>query len=207
MKSEFKNDLAKEILLGKHLDRIYREKLSGFEIERVTDLDLQNQGVDLKINTETTCFYIDEKAQLDYMDNDLPTFAFEVSYLKNAKEHLGWLFDSHKKTHKYFLITAIYLNHPGYLESGIKSCKVTSVDRSKLIVKLEKRGLDYDRIISINQDLREQNHDGPFCVDELNCKSEGRFHFSKLNKAEQPINIVLRLDYLINTGVAKVVYP
>ena len=203
MKSEFRNDLAKEILLGEFLDKIYSESLSNFRIERITDLDLQNKGIDLIIHSKTTSFFIDEKAQLDYLDCDLPTFAFEITYLKNTTEHLGWLLDNNKTTQKYFLITGIYLNHPGYIESGIKNCKITSVDRPKLVRHLSDKGLDYKNIMDINQSLRKLNHNGAFVTEHLKDKTEGRFHFSRLNKAEQPINLVLKLDYLIRIGVAK----
>lgn len=204
--SSFDHDLSRETILGQYLDKVYSEKLPGFKIERIHDLDLQHQGIDIIISEATDKeHFIDEKAQLDYLDNDLPTFAFELSYLKNGVQRLGWLFDKAKRTEKYFLITSIHLNYPGYFESGFRSCRITSVDRSKLIKMLADRGLSYDRIMEIDQQVRNGKFEQGIPIAELDPKSEGKFYFSRSNKVEQPINIILRLDFLIKLGIGKVV--
>ncbi|WDO13948.1 hypothetical protein MH928_04425 [Flavobacterium sp. WW92] len=202
MKSNFDQDLTKEYLLGKYLDQLYPDMFEGFEIERVSDSKQQHKGIDIILSKDGKQFFIDEKAQLDYLEEDLPTFAFEITYLKDREQKLGWLYDNSKLTDFYFTITAITCNTYETPESGFKSCKIFSINRKKLINLLTSKGLTYDKISEINQSIRGGSQDERILVPELETRSEGNFYFSK-GKAEQPINIVLKLDFLIESGVAK----
>ncbi|WP_350293341.1 hypothetical protein [uncultured Croceitalea sp.] len=195
LESRFKSDLEKEKKLTPLLDSYYKSKLKQYSFVRVSDLKQQHKGIDLlfKHKEKIASFYIDEKAQLDYINEDLPTFAFELSYLKNGKEKEGWLFDKKKKTEFYSLITAIYSDEP----SSYTSCKITLVNRVKLLAFLNKRGLDKNNIV-----VKPKQH-GKHIINGLREKDEGYLYFSKTNKAEQPINLILRLDFLIRNGLAK----
>lgn len=204
--SHFENDLSKENLLGKYLDGIYLKLFDGFTIKRVSDVDEQHRGIDIIIFKDEKEYYIDEKAQLDYLEIDLPTFAFEISYLKNGFQKNGWLFDKTKITDKYFLITSIFCNTEKEPESGFKNCKIFSVDRVKLIKLLQSKELNYQRISEINQEIRDGNSEGRIPTKELNSFTEGNFHFTKSGKVEEPINIILKLDFLMKSGVAKKLY-
>lgn len=206
MKSNFEDDLKKEQYLGNYLDTIYSEVLKDFKIERKNDSSSQNQGIDLVISNDEVEFNVDEKAQLDYLNLDLPTFAFEISYIKDNRQKLGWLFDKTKKTNKYFLITGIFLNDKNDIKKGFKSCKIISVDRTKLIFFLKSRGLNFTRISEINQSIRNGKEDNKIPIAELNSRIEGNMYFSKSNKAEMPINLVLYLDFLLKSKIAKKVY-
>lgn len=201
--SHFENDLSKENLLGKYLDGIYPTLFDGFKFTRISDIEQQHRGIDLIISKNDKEYYIDEKAQLDYLEIDLPTFAFEISYLKNDIQKNGWVFDKTKITNYYFTITSIFCNTEKVPESGFKGCKITSVDRVKLIKLLQSKGLDYERISEINQQIRTGDSEGRIPIEELNTTTEGNFHFTKSGKAEEPINIVLKFDFLIKSGVAK----
>lgn len=57
------------------------------------------QGIDLILKDKhlEKQFLVDEKAQLDYVNESLPTFAFELFYQKNGIQKQGWLFDASKK--------------------------------------------------------------------------------------------------------------
>jgi hypothetical protein len=105
--SSFRSDLAQEKILAEYLDTIYAKKELDFK--RTNDLDLQLQGIDIITNFNEKEYLIDEKAQLHYLNADLPTFTFELSYLKNGILKDSWLFDSSKNTHYYFLISGIFL--------------------------------------------------------------------------------------------------
>jgi hypothetical protein len=195
LKSSFKADLKKEKQLSLLLDSQYQSKLKHYSFERITDLDQQLKGVDVifthKEKGDSYC--IDEKAQLDYINEDLPTFAFEISYQKNGEEKEGWLFNKAKKTDFYSLITAIYSDAP----DAYTYCKITLVNRVKLLAFLNTRGLDKSLLVS-----KPQQH-GKHVLKKLNQKSEGYLYFSKDNKAEQPLNLILRLDFLIKNKLAK----
>src|SRR6056297_1031298 len=199
LKSKFKADLSKEKKLTPLLDSYYQKHLKQYCFERISDLKKQLQGIDLILKDKNSGkpFFVDEKAQLDYVNESLPTFAFELMYLKNNVQKQGWLFDASKKTQFYALVTSIYLDE----DDVFTSCNITFVNREKLIQHLEEVGLSQkrlERIISENHSIH-----GKLNLKQLNPKSEGYLFFSTKNKAEKPINLILKLDYLIKIGVAK----
>ncbi len=199
MKSKFKADLSKEKQLTPLMDHYYQKHLKHYRFERVSNLKKQLQGIDLilKDNRSEKQFFVDEKAQLDYINESLPTFAFELYYQKNGVQKQGWLFDVSKKTQFYTLVTSIYSDD----DDVFTSCNITFVNREKLIQHLDKVELSQKQlegIISKNQDIH-----GKLNLEQLNPKSEGYLFFSTKNKAEKPINLILKLDYLIRIGVAK----
>jgi hypothetical protein len=201
--SKFQSDLAQEEILSKYLDKIYKEK--KIEFERIYDLDLQHQGIDLKIFFNSNQYLIDEKAQLHYINTELPTFTFELSYMKNNILKNGWLFDKNKKTQYYFLITGIYLNENKTklkTPNDIKKLKITSVNRNKLIQHLDSIGLNIIKLQKYDNHFRINNSYGKNEITELDKYSEGLIYFSE-QLVEKPINIQLRLEYLIQSEVAK----
>lgn len=199
MKSNFKADLSKEKNLTPLLDCYYQKHLRHYTFERVSQLRQQLQGIDLILKDRQSGkqFYLDEKAQLDYINESLPTFAFELFYQKDGVQKQGWLFDASKKTQFYALITCIFSDE----KDEFTSCNITFVNREKLIFLLDKNGLSrtcLEQIISENQNVH-----GKLELEQLNAKTEGYLFFSTQNKAEGPVNLVLRLDYLECLGVAK----
>jgi len=195
LKSNFKSDLKKENQLSFLLDSYYQSRLKHYSFERIADLNQQHEGVDVifKHIQKGGVYYIDEKAQLDYINEDLPTFAFEVSYQKNGMQKQGWLFDQSKKTDFYSLVTAIYSDEP----TAYTSCKITLVNRAKLLAFLNKRGLEKSLM------LTQPKQHGKHVIKELNERDEGYLYFSKENKVEQPLNLILRLDFLIKNNIGK----
>ena len=85
-KSTFSSDLQKEQKLSVLLDSHYNTYLKQYDFERVKDMKQQLVGIDLilthKSNGEKVL--VDEKAQLDYVNENLPTFAFELGYQKKG---------------------------------------------------------------------------------------------------------------------------
>ena len=100
LKSNFKTDLAQEKKLIPLLDSYYRKHLKMYDFERVDTLEEQLDGIDLILTHNKTgeTYFIDEKAQLDYLNKNLPTFAFELFYSKNDSLKQGWLFDAQKSS-------------------------------------------------------------------------------------------------------------
>jgi hypothetical protein len=196
LKSNFKSDLKKEQALSILLDKVYSKKLKNYTHKRVNEYKQQIKGIDVIFthNKSNKDFYIDEKAQLDYVNEDLPTFAFELSYLKDESEKIGWLFDEKKKTDFYALVTSIFLDSGEYT-----SCKITLVNRKKLIKKLTSLDLNFYTL----KNYRTKNNHGRILLDKLNQKSEGYLFLSTKNKAERPLNLILKLDWLIKNKVAK----
>lgn len=199
LKSNFKSDLQKEQQLSVFLDGIYQKHLKHYYFKRKKDIKRQLEGIDLVFTHKKSQkeYYVDEKAQLDYLNDDLPTFAFELSFQKRGETKQGWLFDSSKKTNFYALITAIYSDEPNIFTS----CKITFVNRHKLISFLESRKITQ---FTYEQYLEKDNlKHGKIEMVELNPKKEGYLYCSTQNKAEKPINLVLKLDFLTENGLAK----
>lgn len=202
----FRDDLQQEKYLAKYLDSVYDHL--GFHFRRVPDLDLQHQGVDIILNYGSQSFNIDEKAQLHYINKDIPTFTFELSYLKNGELKKGWLFDEKKATEYYFLITAIYLKDTQQnfsLVENIAKVKITSVNRKKLINLLETKNLSSIALLNYDYALRENQSFGNNYLEEIDHKSEGCIYFTR-HLVEQPLNLKLNLKFLIQQGVAKRIF-
>jgi len=199
LKSAFKSDLEKEQQLSVLLDNYYQKHLKTYDFERVSNLEEQLAGIDLVFTHKSSGerFYIDEKAQLDYINEELPTFAFELSYYKNSELRKGWLFDSNKKTYFYSLITAIYSDEPG----KFTSCKITFVNRKKLVQLLESRNIS-EKVLT-TQIVENPEKQGKVQMNELHHRKEGYLYFSRKNKVEKPANLILKLDFLVQNGVAK----
>jgi hypothetical protein len=206
--SNFKTDLSNEGLLANHLNGIYKQLFHSPElsIERADNLDLQHQGVDLILTKGNVKYNVDEKAQLDYLNTSLPTFAFEISYLKKHIWHKGWLFDSNKITDIYFLITSIYTKEGCDLGDGLMKIKITGVYRKELIKLLEGRGVTESYLFDMEKDIREKNIHGKVAIKGLNPHTEGALYISKNNKNEQPINLVLKLKFLIGKKTGKLLF-
>lgn len=206
--SKFNDDLSKEQLLSKYLDEFYTEKFenSDYSVKRVSDLDLQHNGVDLILYNDNNKFYVDEKAQLDYINNSLPTFAFELSYLKNNSWHKGWLFDNDKITDIYFLVTNIHTNISNNLSSGLSQIKITGIYRQNLIKLLSEKGLTEIILFNLEKKIRKSGKHGKIVLKELDPRFEGLLYYSKNNKNEQPINLVLKLDFLTTNKTGKIIF-
>ncbi len=199
LKSSFKSDLEKEQKLTVFLDKYYEKHLVRYEFERISDKNLQIRDIDLIFNRIHSGeeFFVDEKAQLDYINEELPTFAFELFYLKNGDQKKGWFFDGNKSTDFYSLITSIFSDEPG----AFTSCKITFVNRKKLIAFLASKKITETMLVSkISEHSQKKNK---LEIAELHPKKEGYLYFSSQNKAEKPINLILKLDFLIQNGLAK----
>ena len=169
-----------------------------YDFRRVHNLEQQLMGIDLVLTHKKTgeTFFVDEKAQLDYLNKNLPTFAFELFYTKNETLKQGWLFDTKKKTQMYALVTNIQKQRDSFT-----GCNITFVNRSKLLSFLTEKGLDEDFLK--NRVLKHLGFHGKMELPDLDLRKEGHVHFSSKNKAEQPINLVLQLAFLKEIGVAK----
>ena len=157
------------------------------------------QGIDLVLRHKKSEkeYWVDEKAQLDYINESLPTFAFELLYVKNVVPKKGWLFDASKKTHFYALVTSIFSDKVDVFTS----CNITFVNRKKLIKHLRGLGLSEENLEKVIKESTK--HQGRMELEQLCPRRQGYLFFSSQNKAEKPVNLILKLDYLIDEGIAK----
>lgn len=81
--------------MAKFLDENYynNKKIlpDRFILNRCSDMNKQYQGIDIEIKDtkHNKIINIDEKAQLAYINKNLPTFAFELSYIKDNQYKKG----------------------------------------------------------------------------------------------------------------------
>ena len=200
----FEKDFAAEKVLAEYLDAFYQKK--QYPIRRVFDYEAQMQGVDLVYEKEDTTYLIDEKAQIHYLNRDLPTFTFELSYFNKDKElKQGWLFDKSKKTDLYFLVTGIMLKHNKAkltTPQDIDHLKLTVVDRLLLINFLGGLGLNKNVLFEMDKSLRKAKKYGKVAIDQLDPKKEGLIYFTE-HLQEKPMNLQLRLSFLLSNKIAK----
>lgn len=199
LKSTFKADLKKEKQLFALLDQMYTLHLKHYSFERIAAYEEQLKGIDVYFTHKITGqkYAIDEKAQLDYINDDLPTFAFELQYQKKGQLKEGWLFDANKETDFYALVTAIYEDSP----NTFTSCKITLVNRKKLLTFLASKGITQE--VLLLEIAKHPDKNAKLVLQQLHAKKEGYLYFSKLHKAEKPVNLILKLDFLIAQGIAK----
>ncbi|NEU59213.1 hypothetical protein [Halorussus sp. MSC15.2] len=98
-------DHKNERKVGRFLDEYLYENLD-WRTERQTETDIQRQGSDIiaSIPGIGSKIHIDEKAQTDYLNNPLPTFALEIDSIQNGTKRKGWLFKPDKNTDYYLFI-------------------------------------------------------------------------------------------------------
>ncbi|WP_370477318.1 hypothetical protein [Tamlana flava] len=177
----FQFDLNQEQILHRYLALIYQSKKLKFE--NIANLEQQHRGIDVIINHNSEKHNIDEKAQLHYINKDLPTFTFELSYLnKNNELKEGWLFDSSKQTQYYFLVTGIFLkNKKTKLQNidDIETVKITSVNRKKLINHLATNGLPRTKLEEYDFDIRTSNSFGKNIIPKLDGKKSGLIYYTE----------------------------
>ncbi len=193
--SLFKKDLEKEVILGAFLSQQYSKLNLG--TTRIFDKEMQYKGVDIILEKDGLTFKIDEKAQLHYINKDLPTFALEINYLKNDNLKSGWLFDTKKVTEIYAFIFSIQLiDGIQHLqnENDIKSCEVVFVNRLRLIKELAKHHLNYESCNNHSIELRSNNE-----IKKIPHHSGFNFQISD-QLAEKPVNLIVKKDFLVAIG-------
>jgi len=199
MNNSFNKDLNDEAKFGKYLDLIY-PNIKGlskkFTFYRKEDKESQHRGIDLLLidNVSTKERYIDEKAQLHYLNKSLSTFTFEISYLKNNVWKKGWFYDENKLTQTYFLFTSIQTDS----NQNFISCRFISVNRKSLQDFLEENGLTQEKIFEYEKKFRDDTvqYNGEQIIEEID-KSFATFHCSFSNLRERPINLKVKLDALL----------
>jgi hypothetical protein len=194
--SNFKSDLKKEALLAAFLDKHYEKTIGS--VRRSETLDEQHVGIDFFYYSDNGIEYrCDEKAQLSYLNQELPTFALEIDYLKEGSLRKGWLFDSKKITDVYIFIFSIMLRRGSdqLMKYGqIESCEAVFVNRIRLLNELSKFGLTDAFCTEKSEEMRR------------GTESLKYYHYSGSNfqlssqLAEQPVNLIVRKDFLVSIG-------
>lgn len=119
MKSNFTSDMQIEKIIGQWLDTyVYSDTSLFTNVEREFSLDSQHKGIDVVIQSpaifkDDLKHNVDEKTAIYYVkgnlsESSLPTFAFELNYMKDNQIHDGWLFGEKYSETEYFLVMWVW---------------------------------------------------------------------------------------------------
>lgn len=194
MKTLRKNDHRTEQEVAKFLDKYFYPKIFQ-KFERIFDKKNQLLGKDIILeDSKLGKIIVDEKAIGHYINKNIPTFAFEISFFReNGELAQGWLFDDNKKTEFYFLIWIQAKRDENISCDDIINLELILIDRKKIIQFLKNQGLTKitsDRIARrmIRENLEKSHFKGKF----LSCYFNRTIHLP-----EKPVNIIIFKKKLI----------
>lgn len=187
-------DMRAEQELAKFLDaHLYGELLKegGFSsFQRISDAEVQKQGIDVIGTAPRASANIDEKAQLHYLNCNRPTFAFELEFLNKGQPIGGWfLNDSLLTTHYLLLWPNAAVTDLTQLTSGdFTQVEGMVIAKGRLRRALDGLGLHRDYLARMAAQLRASGVVGP-----LDTEHKGiRFYVSDPKVyPEHPVNLVI----------------
>lgn len=200
------SDMSAESQMGRFLDEyLYKNFPHGesfSRIERISSKEEQLAGIDVRFTDKKGIVYnVDEKAQLYYLNKDLPTFAFEIRYLREGEERIGWLCNKTLLTDFYLLIWPFAKQDT---PKGIRWDQFTRADcllieKKALLTELKARGLTIEKMLEDTRRIRADRHVGKVPI------SDEMYYFASdpQRYRESPINIVIRKSLLKKIAVGQ----
>lgn len=198
-------DMKAEQALAQFLDKnLYsglRSEGHFSSIIRETDSRRQKNGIDVSMSYRKVPIYIDEKASLYYINQNLPTFAFELTYRRHGKDWLGWFLNDQLKTTHYLLL---WPNANTSELAVIQADDFTTVDallirKSRLKEYLEPIGLDDHTLLECTKILRQQGVIGRQSIPQdgmsLSVSDPAKY-------SESPVNLVINKRILLDLADA-----
>lgn len=163
---------------------------SQFTYTRTKIREEQLKGVDVVASNTRKSYYIDEKAQLYYINESLPTFAFEVDSMQKEAYRKGWLINEKLITDYYLLIWPYAVHTDLY---SIKCDDFTKLEclmilKSKLIHYLLNAEWDEQRLTSLSRKLSESKYVGKY---EINHPNFYMYKSDASKYSEVPTNLVI----------------
>ena len=205
-KSRRSEDMSAEAQLAYFMDKYLYSNFPNSEafviIQRVYDKKVQLNGVDVEfVGKDGSCYCVDEKAQLYYLNQDLPTFAFEVMFKRDGYDTTGWLCNNVLKTDLYMLIWPFATQDT---PKGITWDKFTKADcllihKNKILRMLHDRGLTIEKMQRDARNIRRTGQIGKIPIEGL----RGIYYYASdpQRYREAPINVVISKSIL--KGIAQ----
>ncbi len=183
-------DIQSEKAISQFLDtHYYPEHFITFK--RYDDKKTQLLGIDVIAHTADGPIKIDEKAASHYVNKDIQTFAFELSYIgKNHQLQKGWLFDKEKQT-EYYLLCWLWASQEKFQYEDITKVEVALINRKKLVNVLYDLGLNFDRASAIDHKLRQAQ------ITKLIIEGKPFYFYHTKHLAEKPSNLIVPKKLLI----------
>lgn len=197
-----KRDTSVEHELGKFLNDHFYNQIATKVIRHADKTD-QLSGKDV------TCIFkglgeiiIDEKAATHYINKDIKTFAFELSFKRtNGEEVEGWLLDPEKMT-QYYLLMWLKANNEWHITSqDITEVKALLINRKDILNYLKEESYGADKLRRANDKIRANNLSGP-----IGKTTNSNFYFFRTIKlTENPVNIIIKRKKLAELAIGRYV--
>ncbi|MFV5769926.1 hypothetical protein [Mammaliicoccus sciuri] len=198
--SNYEKNLKDEKIIGGFLDKYFYpiiEDKYNSNIKSITrnfNVAKQHKGIDVILEAEKGYkLNIDEKAATEYLNKNIPTFALEISFLKDKNNRDGWLFG------EKYCDTDTYLFCWGWKEDKDKALSVENISH---IEAYSVRKSDLQQLLDKDYGLNKYNYKekAKLAVQEIDESLEGhkvflkgdngpRWHISR-NLNEEPVNLV-----------------
>ena len=191
------SDNQTERAVAQFLDRYFYPK-HATSFTRYDDIINQMNGIDVSCTIgEVQNMLIDEKCVGQYINQGLPTFAFELSFFTMGGQMIeGWLFDPQKRTQYYLLIWIWATRTEDISVDDITTLECILMSREKLLSYLNAEGITRLRSTEIVREIRSTTKGG------VHYKRLDRpyYYFLTTRLAEQPVNLVIRKSKLKELG-------
>jgi hypothetical protein len=138
-----------------------------------------------------TPLYVDEKAQLNYKKNPIPTFALEILSSKTTGdgEKIGWFINKDLSTQYYCLVWFVECRNKLMSVSDITKIEVLIVSKEKLLFEFSSRGLTEDVMLEEARELRQNKVSGKHLIPNSNAEY---YYYYSGQLAEKPVNLVVK---------------
>ncbi len=214
MKSNFINDSNNEQMVAKWLDKYFYPKMARLETGRFSFIsrradeferkeeEIQKKGIDIVYKTQNEkLFCVDEKAQLDYLNKKLPTFAFEIKFKRrNNNFSEGWFIREDLKTTHYLLVypNSSVIEDARQLENfeDITNVELLLIEKDRLWNKLNSYKVTKESLVNESDQLIDQEEVGKKTLQTSTSKNIYLYRTSPSHKVEEPINIVIKRKIL-----------
>lgn len=181
-------------------DKMYSN--NGFQAERIDDVELQKNGLDVILKKDEKEYHVDEKAAITAWDRDLKTFAIEL-YTENNKGNQGWFVNTNSITTHYAFT---YLRAYDETLRDIYEAEILLVEKKKLKEYLKEKQVD------LNPSTIKQK------LEFFGDKKEGQITYTNPKgmkivqsidphfKRENPINVLVEKEELIKMADFRMTY-
>lgn len=205
-------DMRAEQRLGEFMDAYFYSRLrskSGKRISftRMTDIESQLKGIDVCIETDGKKMIIDEKASLYYSNVMIPTFAFEIDWVKQERvEPLqGWFVNDELQTEYYMLIWPnikctqqegrwIRKDLADLRKEDFTILEAMMIEKADIKTALERKGFNKGFLIEYARRIRNRNKADALWKEEKLDENIKIMYSGQL--AEKPVNLVIRKELL-----------
>lgn len=162
MKSARPQDMVAESVVAQYLDRYFYPVVmpaASCDWVRVCDRESQLQGVDVRVALSGgRVLNVDEKAQVDYLKDPLPTFVLELGFIAANGEHRpGWFVNDELLTDLYlFVWPRADVDKRNLGVDDIASCECMTVPKARLRAMMERRGWSAENLMKLGRLIRDQ---------------------------------------------------